>query len=315
MSCVEVPTASRAEWLIERRKGLGGSDVSAVLGMSRWNSPRDIWLDKTGRGSTHTDSWPIRRGNALEPALIEWFTDTTGLGCVKPPMQRSVETPWMQVSPDGFVDDGGLLECKTAAWRMRHEWEDGASDHASLQGQWGLAITGRTHLYVIAAIGDDEPVVERIERDDALIATMVEACGRFWHDYVEADVEPPLMWLDRDTLAREFPTVERARADGNDEVDDWIERRAAITETIKAATKTKERAEAMIIAALGDADHLVINGRIAATRKAQTSRVVDMDALAEGLAYHGDSLDNYRIERASRVLRIPDPAKRKEWKD
>ena len=39
--------ATREEWLKARKLGLGGSDMAAVLGLSPWRSPIDVWLDKT----------------------------------------------------------------------------------------------------------------------------------------------------------------------------------------------------------------------------------------------------------------------------
>ena len=37
--------APREEWLKVRKLGLGGSDMSAVLGVNQWRSPLDVWLD------------------------------------------------------------------------------------------------------------------------------------------------------------------------------------------------------------------------------------------------------------------------------
>ena len=39
---------NRAEWLNWRRTGLGGSDIAAVLGLSKWRTPWDVWADKKG---------------------------------------------------------------------------------------------------------------------------------------------------------------------------------------------------------------------------------------------------------------------------
>lgn len=36
----------RAEFLARRKSGIGGSDVAAVLGLSRWRSALDVWRDK-----------------------------------------------------------------------------------------------------------------------------------------------------------------------------------------------------------------------------------------------------------------------------
>ena len=49
---------SEAEWLEYRRKGIGGSDVAAVLGLSPFCTARDLYCDKTG----------------IKPAIVECKT-------------------------------------------------------------------------------------------------------------------------------------------------------------------------------------------------------------------------------------------------
>ena len=62
---------SRLEWLRYRQKGIGGSDAAAVLGLSRWKGPIDIWLSKTQEimqddGQSEAAYW----GTVLELSLI-----------------------------------------------------------------------------------------------------------------------------------------------------------------------------------------------------------------------------------------------------
>lgn len=38
---------TRADWLKLRRRGIGGSDVAAILGLSKWRTPLEVWQDKT----------------------------------------------------------------------------------------------------------------------------------------------------------------------------------------------------------------------------------------------------------------------------
>ncbi|MGM9936457.1 MAG: YqaJ viral recombinase family protein, partial [Candidatus Ornithomonoglobus sp.] len=37
---------SREDWLRERKKGIGGSDAAAILGMNRYRSAFDVYADK-----------------------------------------------------------------------------------------------------------------------------------------------------------------------------------------------------------------------------------------------------------------------------
>lgn len=310
MSAVEVLpwTAPRAEWLAARMAGIGGSDAPAILAMSRWNSPRDIYLDKTGRKSLDTVSWPIMVGNALEGPLLQWFSLQTGIGHTRVGLLRSTEKPWMQVSLDAYTDDGGIAECKSVGFRMADDWDDDqVADHAELQAQWGMAVTGRSHAWVIAAIGGADPVFRRIERDQSLIDMMTDKLEKFWHDNVLADVEPPLIAIDLEPLREEWSTVEHESAIGGQAEAEAIERRQAAAANVKLWTTIQQQAEAEIVKALANAEQLVIDGAIWATRKSQTSRVVDRELLADA----GIDVDDYRTERTTRVLRIPTPKSRK----
>lgn len=320
-SCPDSITILRADadrdvWLKARKAGIGGSDIAAILGMSRWKTARDVWLDKTDQVvDAEVVSWPMVRGTALEDPILAWFSDQTGIAHRKVGMQQHKEKSWMLVNPDALTDDGGLVEVKTTSFWLRDEWADGSADYAVLQGQWGLAVTGRSHLWVIAAVSDDEPVWERHERDEDLIGVMVEAAERFWFEHVQADVEPPLMWQDREAIAKAFPTVEREEpVVGDARLDELLVQRADLAAQIKLLEQAKKQAEAEVIAAIGDADTLLIEGRIAATRKQQTSRVLDRKAVEARLEELGDSIDNYKTDRVSRVLRVANPDKRKVWK-
>ena len=39
----------RAEWLKAREGGIGASEVAAVVGLSKWDSPYSLFLRKTGQ--------------------------------------------------------------------------------------------------------------------------------------------------------------------------------------------------------------------------------------------------------------------------
>lgn len=45
---VSIRDMSREEWLVRRRKTIGGSDAAGIVGLSKWASPFSVWADKTG---------------------------------------------------------------------------------------------------------------------------------------------------------------------------------------------------------------------------------------------------------------------------
>ena len=245
--CVEVlpAGADRDEWLRVRRGGVGGSDCSAVMGMNKWSSPYTVWEDKTGRGVELRETEAILWGNLLEPVIREQTAHRLGLTVTMSGTLQSLARPWQQFNPDGLFDDGGLLECKnTSAW-MAGDWDGQVPDHAELQTQHGMSVTGATHAWVAGLVGGNRLVIERVDRDDTLIDIINETERVFWHDHVLTDVEPPMDPSEATTraLQRRFGIDDRAV-----EVDPIVaaelqQNWADAGDAVKAATAAKKKAE------------------------------------------------------------------------
>lgn len=216
--------ASReAEWLKFRTQGIGGSDMSTILGLNTFATPCDLWLEKTGRKehADISDKWAVVKGNTLEKALRDRFKalhpelvviDGTDVSLV------SKAHPCMHASLDGLIydpdsDSYGVLEIKTAnANRGRTDWHDKdgnlvAPDYYTAQVMHYLAVTGFTFGYFYADIGEPEPVEIRFERDEQDITTVINAAEEFW-TYVQTDQMPQLTGTDVDRVQEQQPYPE-----------------------------------------------------------------------------------------------------------
>jgi putative phage-type endonuclease len=194
-AAVEVlpPDAPRELWLAERQKGLGGSDTSAVFGINQYTSPIRLWLDKTGRADEVPDNDFMEWGRRLEPVAADWFSDHYGMEVRTCGLLRSLDHPILQATPDRLTADGGGLEVKTLEWHTEHEWDDGQiPDHAELQAQKCMAVSGRPHWWVLGLVNGRRPHVRRRERDEAMIAKIIRFETWWWESYVLADEMPPL---------------------------------------------------------------------------------------------------------------------------
>lgn len=184
------------EWLQLRRQGIGGSEVSTLLGMQNpdWDDPFTIWLDKTEQ--TPLDLNPPSEaafwGHVLEPVVRERAADILGVTISKPPMLRSVTHPFMQYSADGIMSDDRLYEGKTANAFKASEWKGQIPDHAELQVQAGMFVTGKEQALVAGLIGGQKLELFEVDRDDRIIAVILDTCEPFWVDHVLAGVAPPV---------------------------------------------------------------------------------------------------------------------------
>ncbi|MHC9292003.1 YqaJ viral recombinase family protein [Mycobacterium sp. LTG2003] len=184
----------RDEWLELRRTGIGSSDCSAVLGMGKYGSPFSVWADKTGRSRPEDETEAMMWGTLLEPVIRGELARRLGVEIVECPTLRSLARPWQLYNPDGLIlSQNALVEIKNASAWLASDWADGeVPDHAELQVQHGMAVTGADGAYVAGLVGGNRMRYEYVPRDDELIETINAAEQHLWDTYIVPDLAPPI---------------------------------------------------------------------------------------------------------------------------
>lgn len=271
----KIATTSEREqaWLNHRATGVGGSDMSAILGISHYATPLDIWLSKTGRNHPEKkDSWAIRKGNRLEGELRQWFKDT------HPDMEcydgtnlslTSRHYPHMLASLDGYLYDQstesfGVLECKTANSYRAQDWRDDDGnpcipDYYLVQVQHYLAVTGWQWGYVIADTSGVEPLIIRFERDEEDMAAIVRAATEFWR-FVESGQMPALSSADDVRKVYPEPTEELEDMSADDDLYDLMQTYAAAQQQAKEAETKADSLKNQLITRIGPREGLTCGG-------------------------------------------------------
>lgn len=198
----------RAQWLDARRKGVGGSDSSAIMGLSQYATPYTVWLEKTGRVTPEdiSEKEAVYWGNVLEDVVAAEFAKRHPDWKVarRNALLQSVERPWQLASVDRLVTDGsgrkGVLEIKTAGTFRAEDWEEGIPDYYLPQPIHYLAVTGREFFAVAVLIGGQKYKEFVYEREEDDIALLNEQERAFW-DLVEKDVPPAVSGADADAAA------------------------------------------------------------------------------------------------------------------
>jgi putative phage-type endonuclease len=199
---VSTKDMSREDWLAIRKQGIGASDAAAAVGLSPYQSPLELWMIKTGRDGDmpqidpNDESTPMYWGNVLEPIVAQHYSRRTGHKVRK--INSVLQHPdpdkfWMLANLDYTVvgsDEVQILECKTAGEWGAKLWRDGVPEYVQCQVQHQLAVTGKLAADVCVLICGQEIRIHKIERDDELIARLIELERQFWH-YVETDTPPP----------------------------------------------------------------------------------------------------------------------------
>lgn len=98
---VDISNLSREDWLEYRKKGIGGSDVAAIMGISPFATIRDLFYNKTGVQPViqeeEESNWVAKEvGHRLEDLVAEIFSKKTGLEVF--PVRKRSSCPYTKVN-------------------------------------------------------------------------------------------------------------------------------------------------------------------------------------------------------------------------
>jgi putative phage-type endonuclease len=291
------PEVDKDTWHGVRRQGIGGSDVAAVTGLSRYKSPYGLWLEKRGLVPEEEPSEPAYWGTVLEPIVAAEFELRTGHKVFPTPgTLQHPEFDWMLVNPDRLVCDEGegciggpctgcaLLECKTTSAYKADDWKDDRLPYAAaLQVAHAFAVTGYSRAYVPALIGGQRFVVVPVERDQELIDALIAIEAEFWQRVVENN--PPE--IDGETftarlLARIYDVNPGAVVDLPDIASEFIVKRDEAKALQKQAELEANKFANEIRVLLGDAEIGMLDGEVLCTWKTNKKGVRSLRFTGKG---------------------------------
>ena len=195
MSAVLKLVQGSPEWLDYRQSMRNASETAAVMGISPWLTPYELWMLKTGR-STQAVTPPMQHGTKLEPEARAAYEERTGN--LMQPLVLS-DGPY-SASLDGINLAGDLIvEIKCpfrgkAAPLWKEASEGRIPGHYAAQVQHQLMVAGAStaHFWVYA---EGEGMLITVKRDEELMSLIREAWDGF-QQYLDTDTPPPLTEAD-----------------------------------------------------------------------------------------------------------------------
>ena len=141
---------------LNRNFYIGGSDIAAVLGKSRYKTPYRLWCEKTGKiENTVSNLEAVEMGTKLEQFVADLFSEKANKSVRRAPRAyRHSEYPYMVAHVDRLITGTDeLLECKTCSAYKLDEWQNAIPQEYVLQVIWYLGITGRKRGWIACLIG------------------------------------------------------------------------------------------------------------------------------------------------------------------
>jgi putative phage-type endonuclease len=206
--------SSHEEWLKNRMNGIGGSEISAVIGCNPYMTNVDLWELKTGRRQAEDISEKpyVKYGNQAEMYLRGLFRldfPEYKVDYIENNSFRNEKYPWALASLDGWITDKdgrkGILEIKTSEVLSSQHREKWKGDHVPMnyycQTIFYMAVLEADFACIKAqlkTVFDGIPYLQTkhyfIEKSDVLddINYLMSEGEKFWQ-CVKNNVQPPLM--------------------------------------------------------------------------------------------------------------------------
>lgn len=237
----------------QRKRYLGSSDMSAVMGFDIFRNAYDVWLDKTGKLEPIEENKVMKRGRYLEPAILNFAEDELGTLEKDPAKLEFIKDALLVSHPDALAveKENVPVEAKSQGSYSKEVWGDDNTDQAPdrviIQCHVHLICTDTKLCYVPVYLPYREFQMFHVEFDEEIANSIIETAKHFWLDHVLKDIPP-------EDVVPDLAVVKRIRREPETITDvsaDLWKGYMIVAEYEKQAKKDKDQAQAALLAAIG----------------------------------------------------------------
>jgi putative phage-type endonuclease len=248
-----------AEEMERRRHRIGASEVAAILGLSPYQTPWEVWAEKTGLLLPFEGNRSTQLGQRIEPALLDDAEAVYG------PIERQVRidlpgTPISATLDGRLVNDGTPVECKTTglAGPIAGHWGDSGTDHIpdhyALQCHTQMMCADADCAIVVALIPGRGIVHYRIERDKEVESVLRDQLCFWWHNHIELGIAPEINELPRRSTISRIVRDEAKRILLGDDAAHLLRQIEVLRTQRNVTDEMIDKLESQLLMSLGNAE-------------------------------------------------------------
>ena len=147
-------------WLDFRKKGIGASEIPAIMGSSRFSNKEKLFLQKIGEVPETTSNFAMSKGSRLEPWAREQFKMQSG-DDYQPLVVSHDKHEWAFASLDGYhvnemnSSDSAICEIKLVGLKAWEDAHKGIIELAHIhQMQFQMFVTGAKVGFYVCYINE-----------------------------------------------------------------------------------------------------------------------------------------------------------------
>jgi putative phage-type endonuclease len=290
--------SNRETFLLDRKLGIGGSDIAPIMGLSPYSTPLDVYRDKMNPAVIYEEeSEDLKRGARVEKYILQEYCEVNNCSLeINLAPVIDLKYPFMRGNVDAkVVGENVIIEAKSTKCPIA-KWEEGIPEYYRTQVAYYAMLTNAERVDVPVLFSNWQYACFTYWRDYEYEARIRQAVIDFWNNHIVAGIPPaPSNPAELQEVYPKLETAKTIKADSDirEKINIWQE--AAIKR--RELEKQEEKLKIEIQNYMGDAGILDV-GFCKVTLKERTMSRFDAGALKEAMPelYREYSNDNtYRI--------------------
>lgn len=272
---------NREDWLAARLKGIGGSEVSILMGNNPYSSKLDLFINKVSEeSSSMEDSEVMWAGRHLEKTIIEMYKEKSGRKAFTgdsiyihkeyPYMLATIDALTYRINPISGEIEWGILEIKNTK-ESSESWSEGIPPMYIDQVQHYINVLDLKWGCIAYLKGGFRFEYKDFERDDLYIKEMTARTKEFWEQHIIPRI-PPSPERSKDILLIHPESI----PGGSVEIDSKMFKKLKRFQEIKSALsnweKEKDEIDFELKNMLGSHETLTYKGKIVASWRSSSPR-------------------------------------------
>jgi putative phage-type endonuclease len=258
---------NEAHWLELRTNDITSTEVSALFGLSPYQTVFEVWHRKKDKVSVQLEmNERMKWGTRLQDSIAAGIAEDNGWEVYR--IDEYMRNPELRMgsSFDFGIGDDGILEIKNVdSLVFKDGWLiDGdnleAPPHIELQVQHQLSVSKRKFTYIGVLVGGNRIALVKREPDATIINAIHERVEAFWHSIETNDAPLPEWSKDADFISKLYGYAEPGKVLEVGEESPFlplVNDYRALGESLKEIESKRDGIKAQLLTMMGDAEKIV----------------------------------------------------------
>lgn len=289
---------TRETFLLDRKLGIGGSDIASIMGLSLYSTPLDVYREQMSPEVIYEEEGEdLKRGKRVERYILQEYCEANDCAVeVNLPTVIHPEYPFMRGNIDArVVGQNVIVEAKSTKSPIA-KWEEGIPEYYRTQVAYYAMLSNADRVDVPVLFSNWQYACFTYWRDYEYEARIKKAVIDFWNNHIVAGIPPEP--LNPAELQAVYPKIEDATTiKADSEIRETVNLWQETSIKRKELEKQEEKLKIEIQRFMGDAG-ILDAGFCKVALKERTASRLDINSLKATMPelYKEYSNDNtYRI--------------------